>query len=86
MSFKTTPKGYTGEQDKARPPEETVAWARGRFEALGSQILRKVMRIDSGRLDIPVFISLCGDRAKGSLAARSRWARGPARPRPRPAP
>jgi len=70
------PKSHAGEQDKARPPAETVAWARERFAALGSDILRSVVRIDSGRLDIPVYISLCGDRAKGVMGTQKQMGKG----------
>ncbi|MCB2225080.1 MAG: YcaO-like family protein [Desulfarculaceae bacterium] len=76
IELKPAPKGYTGEQDKARPPEDTVTWVRGRFAALGAEILRKVMRIDTGRLDIPVFISLCGDRAKGLTGTQKQMGKG----------
>ncbi|MGD8774694.1 MAG: YcaO-like family protein [Syntrophobacterales bacterium] len=53
-------KTYTYDQDKVRTPEETVAHVRKRFASVDMDILDKTMRIDSGRLDIPVYISLCG--------------------------
>lgn len=53
-------KTYTYDQDKVRSPEETVAHVRKRFANVDMDILDKTMRIDSGRLDIPVYISLCG--------------------------
>lgn len=76
MDLKAAPKGYQGEQDKARAPEETVAWVRERFEAMGQDILRQVMRIDAGRLDIPVYISICGEGAKGVTGTQKQMGKG----------
>ncbi|MCF8066449.1 MAG: YcaO-like family protein, partial [Desulfarculaceae bacterium] len=78
MELRAAPKGYEGEQDKARAPEETVAWVRERFGAMGQNILRQVMRIDTGRLDIPVFISICGDGAKGVTGTQKQMGKGAA--------
>jgi ribosomal protein S12 methylthiotransferase accessory factor len=76
INLQPAPKLYQGEQDKARPPEETVAWVRGRFADLGQEILRSVVRIDTGRLDIPVYISICGDRAKGLTGTQKQMGKG----------
>ncbi|MCB2193860.1 MAG: YcaO-like family protein [Deltaproteobacteria bacterium] len=78
MELNSAPKAYQGEQDKARSPQETVAWVRGRFEDIGQNILRQVMRIDTGRLDIPVFISICGDDAKGVTGTQKQMGKGAA--------
>lgn len=78
LELKAAPKVYQGEQDKARSPEETVAWVRERFGAMGQNILRQVMRIDTGRLDIPVFISICGDQAKGVTGTQKQMGKGAA--------
>ena len=61
--LRPTPKNYYLEQDKIRPPAETVAWVKERFALLGDDVLKKTLRIDTGRLDIPVYISLCGPAA-----------------------
>ena len=63
ISLKPTPKSYSLEQDKSQAPGATVAWVRERFAGMGSEILQKCMRIDTGRLGIPVYISLCGPEA-----------------------
>ncbi len=76
IELRPAPKGYQGEQDKARAPEETVAWVRERFGAMGQEILRQVMRIDTGRLDIPVYISICGDGAKGVTGTQKQMGKG----------
>lgn len=78
MELEAAPKGYSGEQDKARAPEETVAWVRERFGAMGRDVLRQVMRIDTGRLDIPVYLSICGDGAKGITGSQKQMGKGAA--------
>ena len=55
------PKTYTLEQDKSRPPQETVRWVQEGFARLRQEVLRRVKRIDTGRLGIPVYIALCGE-------------------------
>ena len=63
FQLKDALKSYTYDQDKVRTPEETVAHARQRFASVDMDILHQTMRIDTGRLDIPVYISLCGSDA-----------------------
>lgn len=63
IHLRPTPKTYHREQDKTRAPEQTVAWARGRFALLGHDVLQETRRIDTGRLDIPVYLSMCGQTA-----------------------
>ena len=60
MQLEDAFKTYTYDQDKVRSPEETVAHVLQRFARVEKDILSKTMRIDTGRLDIPVYISLCG--------------------------
>ncbi len=76
ISLRPTPKSYTLEQDKTRPPQETVAWASQAFAALGQEVLRKIKRIDTGRLDIPVYISLCGDAASALTSTKKQMGKG----------
>jgi len=77
-SFKT----FSHDQDKTRNPEDTVRLVRERLDRLDIKILEKTLRIDTGRLGIPVYISLCGPDAtrfthtkkqmgKGASAAQS---------------
>ena len=70
------PKVYSHELDKARPPEETVAWVRERFAALGSQVLKETRRIDTGRLDIPVYMSRCGAVATALTGTAKQMGKG----------
>jgi ribosomal protein S12 methylthiotransferase accessory factor len=70
------PKIYSRELDKARPPAETVAWVRERFQEMGSQVLRETLRIDSGRLDIPVYMSRCGAAATALIGTAKQMGKG----------
>jgi ribosomal protein S12 methylthiotransferase accessory factor len=60
IQLKDVFKSYTYDQDKVRTPQETVTHVRERFASVDLDILHQTMRIDTGRLDIPVYISLCG--------------------------
>ena len=52
-------KGYTLDQDKICTPEETVRRFKEKLKRVDLDILEKTMRIDNGRLDIPVYFSFC---------------------------
>ncbi len=67
-------KGYTYDQDKLLSPEATIRRVRERLAGLDLEILAETMRIDSGRLDIPVHISLLGADARRVCSRRS-WQR-----------
>jgi len=43
--------------DKARTPQETLDWVFGRFDSLGTPVLKSVERVDKNRLGIPVYVS-----------------------------
>ncbi len=69
-------KGYTYDQDKLLTPEETIARVRERLGRLDLQILQETMRIDSGRLDIPVYISILGVDAKKVVPTAKQMGKG----------
>jgi len=69
-------KAYTYDQDKVLTPEQTIARVRERLSGLNLQILHETMRIDSGRLDIPVFISLLGVDAKRVVPTQKQMGKG----------
>ncbi|UCG14364.1 MAG: YcaO-like family protein [Deltaproteobacteria bacterium] len=69
-------KAYTYDQDKVLSPEETVAHVRQLFTNVGLDILEKTMRIDTGRLDIPVYISLCGTDAVPLTGTKKQMGKG----------
>lgn len=56
-------KSYTYDQDKVCSPEETIAKLKQRLAEVKLDILNDVRRVDSGRLDIPVYFSVCGREA-----------------------
>ncbi len=69
-------KGYTYDQDKLLTPEETVRRVRNRLSRLDLDILAETMRIDSRRLDIPVYISLLGADAKRVVPTAKQMGKG----------
>ena len=60
IEIKDVYKGYTLDQDKICPPEETLKRVKELLAGLDLKILKKTVRIDHGRLGLPVYISLCG--------------------------
>ncbi len=56
-------KTCTSDQDKIISPEETVARFKEKAKHLKLDIFKETSRIDNGRLDIPVFFSICGKDA-----------------------
>jgi len=76
ISLQDCYKTYRYDQDKARSPEETVRWVKERLAVIDSQILTKTMRIDTGRLDIPVYISLCGEDATRFTGTKKQMGKG----------
>ncbi|NTV43101.1 MAG: YcaO-like family protein, partial [Syntrophobacteraceae bacterium] len=69
-------KVYRHDQDKARTPQETVQWVRDRLAHLDIRVLNKTQRIDTGRLDIPVYISLCGEDATRFTGTKKQMGKG----------
>jgi ribosomal protein S12 methylthiotransferase accessory factor len=76
LVLQDTYKQYTYDLDKVCPPEETVARVRQRFQRLHLDILKKTLRIDSGRLDIPVYVSLCGMDAVRTIGTQKQMGKG----------
>ncbi len=69
-------KRFTLDQDKVLPPEETVQRFRERLKKINLDILEDTVRIDSGRLDIPVFFSLCGRDAHDIIGTKKQMGKG----------
>ncbi|MBU4396043.1 MAG: YcaO-like family protein, partial [Proteobacteria bacterium] len=76
IRFQDCLKTYTTDQDKAILPEDTVARFKERLEHLDIQILKEVKRIDNGRLDIPVFFSVCGEDAQALTGTKKQMGKG----------
>ncbi len=69
-------KQYTFDQDKACSPEETINRFKRRLKDAGLDILREVKRIDNGRLDIPVYFSVCGRDALDVIGTKKQMGKG----------
>ena len=69
-------KKYTADADKAVSPGDTVTRARSAFEKHDRQILSQLKRIDTGRLGIPVYLSVCGEKARLAMPTRKQMGKG----------
>ncbi|KAB2888155.1 MAG: tetratricopeptide repeat protein [Desulfobulbaceae bacterium] len=69
-------KTFTTDQDKALRPEETLERFYARVKTLDCVILNEVRRIDNGRLDIPVYFSICGEAASRLTGTRKQMGKG----------
>jgi ribosomal protein S12 methylthiotransferase accessory factor len=69
-------KGYTYDLDKLLPPAETIARVKDRLAQVKLDILQETLRIDSGRLDIPVYISLLGVDAQRVVPTKKQMGKG----------
>jgi ribosomal protein S12 methylthiotransferase accessory factor len=69
-------KTYRHDQDKAKSPSETVRWVKDSLAKLNLKILTETKRIDTGRLDIPVYISLCGEDATRYTGTKKQMGKG----------
>ncbi len=69
-------KHFTVDQDKACSPQETVARFKERLKEVDLDILKEVRRIDNGRLDIPVYFSVCGKDARAVIGNKKQMGKG----------
>ena len=69
-------KGYTLDQDKLFPPEETVRRFKEKLKTVNLDILEGTVRIDNGRIGIPVYFSLCGKDAEAVIGTRKQMGKG----------
>lgn len=69
-------KGYTLDQDKILTPEETVQRFREKLKAVNLDILEETVRIDNGRLDIPIYFSVCGRDAEEVIGTKKQMGKG----------
>lgn len=69
-------KQYTLDQDKACSPETTVARFHKRLAESRLDVLKEVRRIDNGRLDIPVYFSICGEDARQIIGNKKQMGKG----------
>ncbi|PLX48956.1 MAG: hypothetical protein C0613_08715 [Desulfobulbaceae bacterium] len=69
-------KHYTYDQDKVCTPDETIARFKERLKEQKLDVLKEVKRIDNGRLDIPVYFSVCGKDALETIGNKKQMGKG----------
>ena len=69
-------KKFTKDQDKILPPEETVKRFKDKLKTIDLDILKSAIRIDNGRLDIPVYFSTCGKDAAAVTGTKKQMGKG----------
>lgn len=74
--LKDAQKGYTRDQDKLLDPQETVRRFKERLKTLKLDILESTVRIDNGRLGIPVYFSVCGRDAQQTIGTAKQMGKG----------
>jgi len=76
ITFKDCLKGFTIDQDKAIRPQETIDRFYEKLKCLDFEILKEVRRIDNGRLDIPVYFSVCAENASELTGTKKQMGKG----------
>jgi ribosomal protein S12 methylthiotransferase accessory factor len=76
LTLKNCFKKFTTDQDKAISPDMTVHRFFEKLATLDLKILSEVKRIDNGRLDIPVYFSVCGDDAAELTGTKKQMGKG----------
>ena len=71
-----TYKAYTLDQDKVLSPEETVRRFKEKLKKVDLDILEETVRIDKGRLGIPVYFSVCGRDAREIIGTKKQMGKG----------
>jgi len=69
-------KKYTLDQDKIISPEETIKRFKEKLDHLNLDILDRTERIDTGRLGIPVYLSICSPRARSVTGTKKQMGKG----------
>jgi ribosomal protein S12 methylthiotransferase accessory factor len=69
-------KQYRHDQDKIMTPEQTVERFRQRLAQNKLNILEDIVRIDKGRLGIPVYFSICGPDARKATGNYKQMGKG----------
>ena len=76
VELKDAYKGFTFDQDKIMSPEDTVQRFKGKLKKINLDILKRTIRIDNGRLDIPIYFSLCGQDAHEIIGTKKQMGKG----------
>jgi ribosomal protein S12 methylthiotransferase accessory factor len=69
-------KRFTLDQDKIISPEETVRNFKDKLKKVDMDILEYTVRIDNGRLDIPIYFSSCGKDAVEIIGTKKQMGKG----------
>ena len=69
-------KKFTLDQDKILPPEETVRRFKEKLTTIDLDVLEYTVRIDKGRLNIPVYFSTCGKDAVKVIGTKKQMGKG----------
>jgi len=69
-------KRFTLDQDKIFSPEETVKRFKEKLKKVDLDLLEYTIRIDNGRLDIPVYFSNCGKDAINTIGTKKQMGKG----------
>ena len=69
-------KTYTFDQDKILSPEDTVRHFKEKLKKVNLDILKRTIRIDNGRLDIPIYFSICGKDAHQIIGTKKQMGKG----------
>lgn len=76
LILKDAPKTFRHDQDKIISPVETIRRFKQRLASTGLKILDDIVRIDNGRLGIPVYFSLCGPQARAAIGNYKQMGKG----------
>jgi len=69
-------KSFTRDQDKILHPKETVKRFKEKLKTIDLDILKSALRIDNGRLDIPIYFSTCGEDATAVTGTKKQMGKG----------
>lgn len=69
-------KSYCYDQDKVISPEQTVERFKHKLAESNLDILDDIVRIDNGRLNIPVYFSICGPQARAAIGNYKQMGKG----------
>jgi ribosomal protein S12 methylthiotransferase accessory factor len=69
-------KSFTRDQDKILHPKETVKRFKEKLKTIDLDILKSALRIDNGRLDIPIYFSTCGEDAAAVTGTKKQMGKG----------
>ncbi|MGA7144059.1 MAG: YcaO-like family protein [Desulfobacterales bacterium] len=69
-------KKFTLDQDKILAPQETIRRFKEKLRTIDLDILEYTIRIDKGRLNIPVYFSTCGKDAVNIIGTKKQMGKG----------